>query len=466
VPHKSPFHAASGYGTKALYAGYTMIVPAAPLTSAIIAFAGRKGALPPSALHIMRLSLLDWCAVARAGVEEPVARIVRGLVAEEGGRAEATVAGLTEKLPARAAALANGATSHALDYDDTHFAHIGHPSVAIIPAALAMAEKTGASGAALLDAALIGVEASCRIGTWLGRAHYQHGFHQTATAGTFGATIAAGRLLGLDGAMMAQAIGIAATRASGLKSQFGTMGKPYHAGMAASNGVEAAQLAKAGFVSRPDGLECEQGFGETHAGENADLAPVLAGLGENFWFETVQHKFHACCHGTHAGIEALNALRIARGLVPDQIAGVTVTTHPRWLKVCNIEKPVTGLEAKFSFRLTAAMALAGYDTGALSTYTDALCAEPVLVTLRDKVRVETDAALSDTAARVSITLRSNETLHGAFDLDQPMAPAARQAKIRVKAASLLGGASADAFWGVIEAFDHRPVHDLARLLAG
>ena len=443
-----------------------MIIPAAPLTSGIVAFAVRKGPLPAPARHVMKLSLLDWCAVARAGVEEPVARIVRALVAEEGGRAEATVVGLAERVPARAAALANGAASHALDYDDTHFAHIGHPSVGIIPAALALAEKTGASGEALLDAALIGVEASCRIGTWLGREHYQHGFHQTATAGAFGATVAAGRLLGLEEAAMAQAIGIVATRASGLKSQFGTMGKPYHAGMAASNGVEAALLAKAGFVSRPDGLECEQGFGETHAGKNADLAPILAGLGETFWFENVQHKFHACCHGTHAGIEALNALRIERGLVPDQIASATITTHPRWLKVCNLERPTTGLEAKFSFRLTAAMALAGYDTGALSTYTDALCAEPRLVGLRDIMRVETDTALADTAARVSVTLRNNETLHGEFDLDRPMAPAARETKIRAKAASLLERASADAFWGVVDDLDQRPVTELARLLAG
>ncbi|OYU48087.1 MAG: hypothetical protein CFE31_13935 [Rhizobiales bacterium PAR1] len=443
-----------------------MIVPSAPLTSAIVAFAVRKGPLPASARHIMKLSLLDWCAVARAGVDEPVAQIVRSLVAEEGGRAEATVVGLAEKVPARAAALANGAASHALDYDDTHFAHIGHPSVGIIPAALAMAEKIGASGEAFLDAALIGVEASCRIGTWLGRGHYQHGFHQTATAGAFGAAGAAGRLLGLDEAQMAQAIGIVATRASGLKSQFGTMGKPYHAGMAASNGVEAALLAKAGFVSRPDGLECEQGFGPTHAGENADLAPILAGLGETFWFESVQHKFHACCHGTHAGIESLNALRIARGLVPNQITGVTVTTHPRWLKVCNLEKPATGLEAKFSFRLTAAMALASYDTGALSTYTDALCAEPLLVALRDRVRVETDTALADTAARVSVTLRNNETLSGEFDLDRPMPPAAREAKIRAKAASLLGSKPAEAFWGVVDALDRRPVTDLSRHLVG
>ena len=117
--------------------------------------------------------------------------------------------------------------------------------------------------------------------------------------------MAAARLLGLDEERARHALGIASTRTSGLKSQFGTMGKPYHAGMAAANGVEAALLAAAGFVSRPDGLDCAQGFGETHAGAGIDPAAILDGLGRDFIFEAVQHKFHACCHGTHAALDAL-----------------------------------------------------------------------------------------------------------------------------------------------------------------
>ena len=150
----------------------------ASLSAAIANFAvaTEAAAIPASARHIMMLSLLDWAAVGRAGVNEPVAKIVREMVAEEGGAAQASVFGWAPKLPARAAALANGTISHALDYDDTHFLHVGHPSVAIVPAALAIAEKIGASGAAFLDAALIGVEASCRVGAWLGTRHYNVGF--------------------------------------------------------------------------------------------------------------------------------------------------------------------------------------------------------------------------------------------------------------------------------------------------
>ncbi len=420
----------------------------APVTEAITRFAIRTpgDAIPDSARQVARLSLFDWVAVAVAGRDEPVSRILRQLVAAEGGAAEATVIGLDAKLPARAAALPKGTAAHALDFDDTHFGYIGHPSAVVMSASLAMAEKTGLRGPEVLDAMLIGVETACRIGAWLGRRHYQHGFHQTATAGCFGAAMAAARLLRLDEAQAAYALGLAASRASGLKAQFGTMGKPYHAGMAAANGVEAALLAAAGFVSRPDSLECAQGFAATHAGEAGDPAAVLDGLGRSFIFEGVQHKFHACCHGTHAALEALIEAREAHHLKVGDIQSVTLVVHPRYLTVCNIAEPATGLEAKFSFRLTAAMVLAGRDTAVLSTFSDGICAEAELVALRDLVTVETDASMAETAATVLIKQATGPVIEVHHDLDRPLPIALREAKIRAKAASLLGAAAADRLW--------------------
>ena len=145
--------------------------------------------IPDSARRIAQLSLLDWLAVSVAGREEPVGQIVRTLIEDEGGAEQASVFGSKRKFPVRAAALANGTISHALDYDDTHFIHIGHPSVGIIPAALAIAQQTHSNRNEWLDAALIGMEVSCRVGDWLGRSHYKHGFHQTATAGSIGAEL-------------------------------------------------------------------------------------------------------------------------------------------------------------------------------------------------------------------------------------------------------------------------------------
>ena len=438
------------------------------LTESIAVFAAQtpSGALQGTARDILKLSLLDWTSVGLAGVTEPVSRMIAAMVLAEGGVPEATVLGLSHKLPARAAALVNGTTSHALDYDDTHFDYIGHPSVAIFPAALALAQKTGASGAAFLDAALVGMETACRVGRWLGMSHYQHGFHQTATAGCFGATAAAARLLGLDVERTAHALGLAATRASGLKSQFGTMGKPYNAGIAASNGVETALLAAHGFVSRPDGIECIQGFGETHAGEVRDLDVVLAGLGEVFRFEDVQHKFHACCHGTHPTLEALLTARNDHEFRADDVSGVTLTVAPKWLRVCDIQSPRTGLEAKFSYRLTSAMALAGYDTGALTSFTDALCHEPRLTGLRDRVRVETDGALKDTAAAVSIALTSGRRIDAHHDLDLPVPIDVKRTKILTKARGLVGGQMAERLHATIGLLEQNAVQGFALLLEG
>ncbi|MEL6336296.1 MAG: MmgE/PrpD family protein [Pseudomonadota bacterium] len=410
-------------------------------TARIAAFAATHASLPDAVRAVAALSILDWIAVGLAGRAEPVARMALAEAVEQGGAAQAAVFG-GARLPARAAALVNGTTGHALDYDDTHFLHIGHPATVIGPAALAVAEREDASLAALLEAFAIGVEASCRIGAWLGRGHYEAGFHQTGTAGAFGATVAAGQLMGLDAARMTHALGLAATRAAGLKGQFGTMGKPLNAGFTAANGVECAALAGRGVISTLEGLEGVQGFGPTHCGAG-DLT-AFQGLGETWVLPEVSHKLHACCHGLHAMLEALARLRPE----PATVEAVEVTVHPRWLAVCNIERPATGLEAKFSYRLTAAMALAGVDTAALETYSDAITARPDLVALRDRVRVATDPALADTAARVAVTAEGVRR-EAAHDLADPGPLEQRVARVRAKAASLIGADRAEAIWAVL-----------------
>lgn len=430
--------------------------PEMQVAEVLAEFAGGGLAQARAARAMMRLSVMDWAACALAGVGEPVARILRERALAEAGRADATLIG-GGRVPAREAALVNGAISHALDYDDTHFAHIGHPSVAVVPAALAFAERQGADMAAFIDAALIGVEASVRVGLWLGRGHYQIGFHQTATAGAFGACLAAGRLLGLSPAQMGHALGLAATRAAGLKSQFGTMGKPYNAGLAAQTGVEAAELAAAGMISDPGALDGAQGFGPTHAG--AGEIGAFDRIGQEFLFEGVSHKFHACCHGTHAAIEAL------RGLMPvgDDLQEVVITTHSRWMSVCNKPAPESGLEAKFSYRMTAAMVLAGVDTADPESFTGRLCADARMQALAACVEVVADEALSETEANVAVTLADDTVRRGHHDLQAAIPLDVRQARLQAKAASLLGEDRAGALWSAVNAPD---LAGLARLLAG
>ncbi len=408
---------------------------------------------------VTAMSALDWIAVGCAGTAEPVARITRDMVLAEGGAGQARLFGSPISVPARAAALSNGTTSHALDYDDTHFGHIGHPSVAVFPAALAVGEQTGAPLVEVLEAALVGMELSVRVGLWLGRPHYQTGFHQTATSGAFGAAVAAARLLRLDAPRAAQLLGLTATRAAGLKAQFGTMGKPYNAGIAAGTGVECAALIAAGFEANPAAFDGPYGFGATHHGV-ADTAAALQDLGESWLFEDVSHKFHACCHGLHAALEAARVLDLAA----PEIAELEVRTHPRWMSVCNQPAPQTGLGAKFSYRTVLAMQALGHDTARLDSYSAAVCAGPELVALRDRIRVVEDETLSETGAVLHLLRRDGARREARHDLLAPMSLADREARVRAKAQALIGKDQTETVWSLLQSGGGAA--DLGAVLAG
>ncbi|MFS4437763.1 MmgE/PrpD family protein [Paracoccaceae bacterium GXU_MW_L88] len=401
--------------------------------------------------RFVRFSLFDWATVGLAGVDESVARAARSVALDTApAKSGATLFGGGAASPA-AAALANGATSHALDYDDTHFGHIGHPSVAVIPAALALAETRGIGGERFLQALAVGLETACRVGAWLGRPHYEAGFHQTGTSGAFGAAAAAGRILGLGPSQMAQALSLTATRAAGLKSQFGTMGKPLNAGFAAEVGVTCALLAEAGVVSTPDAIEGAQGLGPTHAGIAESSA--IAGLGETWVFPNISYKFHACCHGLHAMLEALRKVK-ADGLDTSAVDAVEIRAHPRWLSVCNQLEPVTGLQAKFSYRLTAAMSIAGLDTAALDVYSDETCARPDLITLRDRVSVLPDETVQDTASQIRVAA-AGQVLEASYDVLTDSDPDMIETRLREKSATLLGGNASSALWRDIGNLDQQ-----------
>src|SRR6516225_5487856 len=202
--------------------------------------------LPPPARELVRQCVLDYLGVAVAGASDGLVRLLLDEMNEAGGAPKASVIGHELRLPALSAALVNGAAAHALDYDDVNMAMPGHPSVAILPALLALAELRHSSGHAVATAFVAGYETTCRIGAALQPGHYNLGFHSTGTIGSFGAAAACARLLGLDAETTAIALGIAGTQAAGLKSQFGTMCKPFHAGRASQNGLLAARRAAGG----------------------------------------------------------------------------------------------------------------------------------------------------------------------------------------------------------------------------
>ncbi len=381
--------------------------------------------LSASARELARQCVLDYFGVALAGAGDELVRLLLDEMTEAGGAPQASVIGGAAQLPALSVALVNGAAGHALDYDDVNIAMPGHPSVAILPGLLALAELRHSSGREVVTAFVAGYETACRIGAALQPGHYNLGFHSTGTVGSFGAAAACARLLGLDAETTAVALGIAGTQAAGLKSQFGTMCKPFHAGKASQNGLLAARLAARGFSSRDDIVECVQGFALTHGPDfspEAALAAPEAGL---HLFANL-FKYHAACYLTHAPIECARRLRDEHRLKPERIVALTLRLDRSCERVCNISAPVDGLQSKFSLRQTVAMALAGVDTASLTAYSAENAGDSGLVRLRERVSLDWQESWPQTLAELELELSDGCRVTARHDAGIPAADIAEQ----------------------------------------
>jgi len=383
--------------------------------------------LPPPARELVRQCVLDYLGVAVAGASDGLVRLLLDEMNEAGGAPKASVIGHELRLPALSAALVNGAAAHALDYDDVNMAMPGHPSVAILPALLALAELRRSSGHAVATAFVAGYETTCRIGAALQPGHYNLGFHSTGTIGSFGAAAACARLLGLDAETTAIALGIAGTQAAGLKSQFGTMCKPFHAGKAAQCGLLAARLAARGFSSRTDIVECVQGFALTHGPDFAPAAALAEPEGGLHLFANL-FKYHAACYLTHAPIECARRLREDHRLEPDAIAGITLRLDASCERVCNIPAPSDGLQSKFSLRQTVAMALAGVDTASLGAYSAENARDPRLVGLRERVVLDWQDSWPQTLSELELELTDGRRPMARHDAGIPAGDIADQGR--------------------------------------
>jgi 2-methylcitrate dehydratase PrpD len=431
----------------------------------------RYDQVPDEVRAVARQCLLDWFAVTLAGASEDLSRMIAAVAAREGGAATATLVGHKAKAPMLLAALVNGTTSHALDYDDVHLAYVGHPTAVLTPALLALAEAEGSSGRDLIAAFAAGYETLCRVGVLVAPGHYALGFHATATAGSFGAAAACAHLLRLDPARTAMAFGIAGTQAAGLKSMFGTMCKPLHAGKAAENGLLAARLAARGFTSRPDVLECAQGFAATH-GPDYHPEAALADPPAGWYLRGNLFKYHAACYLTHAPIECARAVAARPGFAADKVRTAVLRIDRGADKVCNIFQPRTGLEAKFSLRQTIAMALAGVDTASLETYSDARCVEPRLVALRDRLSIAFEDNWPTSRAALKVTLADGASFEAEHDSGIAAPDVAAQgrrieAKFMSLAAPVLGEARAGRLRDAVQSIERADgVAEMMALAAG
>ena len=328
--------------------------------------------IPPSARAEATRALVDVIGTMLAGAAEPRGRIVHSHARDEGGSGPAAVVGGGFRTSPSLAALANGATGHALDYDDIGL-DVGHPTVAVAPAALAVAEHVGASGRQLLDAMVIGYEIASRVGGCLGSVGgpYRRGYHGTSVYGIFGATAAAARLLGLDRDQIRCAFGIAASEASGVRVNFGTMTKPYHAGSLNRSAVTAAMLACAGFTAHADAFEERFGWGDVIGGTSFEDTGIVESLGEAFAIEQgVQIKLYPCCGGNHRAIEGVKTMMSTHGLEAKDIERLEVEIDAQVAnEILMYPWPSTGLEGKFSLAYNVAAALVDGDV-TVDTFAD------------------------------------------------------------------------------------------------
>jgi 2-methylcitrate dehydratase PrpD len=373
------------------------------------------GEPPPDARARALLAVLDTVGVTLAGAVEPASRIVQRTI-DPRADGPCGVIGTAARASAADAALANGTAAHALDFDDMCFVSLAHPSAPLVPAALAAGELAGASGAALLDAYVIGFEIEARLGRAMNPRHYQRGWHCTSTLGTIGAAAAAARLLGLDEITTGHALAISASEASGLKENFGTMTKPLHAGLAARAGVFAAQLAAHGLTASRQAIDGAQGYLVAMDSERRELDDTLADLGTHWEIVAtgITVKLYPSCAGTHPTLDVLLDVRREMGFSATDVERVEIGVDGITPTVLLYDQPSTGLEAKFSMPFCAAVAIVEGAVG-VSAFDDEHLKDGRIRDFMPRVSMRVDSTLdplvpSLTQANVTVVMKDGRRI--------------------------------------------------------
>ncbi|MCC7079512.1 MAG: MmgE/PrpD family protein [Burkholderiales bacterium] len=348
----------------------------------------KSSGVPGDVMDAARDALIDTLGCGIVGSTEEVGEIALRYVSGMQARREASVWGTHVATTMAEAAFVNGILGHALDFDDVHAAVHGHPSTTMIPAALAVGEANGASGESLAAAYAVGLEVAAKLGIAFGNGHYQRGWHSTATAGIFGSTVVAARLLGLPVPQLRHALGLAASQASGLLKNFGTMTKPFHAGHAARCAVQSALLARAGFTADTSIFDGDDSFLRTYGEKDSQpLGPLLDRLGTP-WEALdpgISFKRWPCCYCNHRSIGVLLQMIERHGIRGEDVQAVEIGFPPGSDTALIHTNPQTGLEGKFSIEYVAAACLLDGKVG-IDTFTDVMVNRPEVRALMHKVK--------------------------------------------------------------------------------
>ncbi len=389
--------------------------------------AAQYGDFSPEAKHTAKRCMIDGVGVILAGLTEPCARIIREYVLSVGGREESSLLGKGKhRAPAHLAALANGTSGHAMDWDDTALSTspdrsvLLHPTLPPLVAGLAIGEKLGISGQALLTAFLIGFEVECKIAESVHPDHWVRGFHTSNTCGVFGATATAAKLMGLPAMRIRRAFGIAGSMAAGLTVNLGTMVKPLHMGRAAENGIVSARLASLGYEGHPDVLEGHKGF--YHAFGGGFYPDRIRGkLGRPFSIldPGVSIKPYPCGVVGHPAMDAMHTLAIQYNLQPEDVASVKVSTGSNVLPPrgpLRYKKAQTGLQGKFCVPFQMASMIIRRKAG-IGEFSDEFVQSPKVQAMMDRVEAvidpEIDALGRDKiVSRIEVRLKDGKILRG------------------------------------------------------
>ena len=392
--------------------------------------------------HAAHRTFLNWlgCAVGAAQHESVNAALAAVHMLQPAP--QASLLGRTEKVDMASAALVNGISSHTFDFDDTHLKTIIHPAGPVASALLALAEHQGSSGRALIDALVLGIDVSCRIGNAMYPDHYDRGWHITGSTGTVGAAAACARLLGLDVDQTQMALGIAASQPIGMREQFGSMTKPFHPGGAARAGLMSALLAQQGFTASPRALEAPRGMMQTISTKN-DWSEITGELGQRFEIAFNTFKPFACGIVVHPGIDGCAQLR-AQGVRPEQLASLEIKVHSLVLELCGKKEPADGLQAKFSIYHGCAAGLT-FGCAGEDEFSDAVVNRADMVALRRKVVATVDDSIDEAAADITAVMHDGSRVHVRVEhaigsLQNPMTDTQLEAKFHGLSDAVIGTA--------------------------
>jgi 2-methylcitrate dehydratase PrpD len=361
-------------------------------------------ALPPEVLRLARRCVLDGVAVSLAGSDHEALAVVRRHLRRVGGNGHARLLGdAATRVPVHLAALWHGVAGHVLDWDDTQlsegpgrvYGQLTHPTVPALAACLATSDYVGGvDGATFLTAFVAAFEVECKLAEAIDPSHYLGGFHTSGTMGTFGAAAAAARILELDAGHTARALGIAASMASGIRANFGTMTKALHVGRAAENGVTAALLAAEGYTADTQALDGRWGYLRVAANSAGDPAAVQGRLGRPFSIVDpgVSVKPYACGVLTHPSMDALLTLLRGEGLDASGIVRIRLHAADNVLAPIRYSRATDELQAKFCFPfLLAAIAIAG--RAGRDEFTPAFVRRADVQAMQERVELVHDAGI-------------------------------------------------------------------------